>query len=82
MVFDPIVMNSRSFLQRGQMPAAASSSALTAKAGAPQCPQNLLPTNIRFRHFSQPTVFSRDLQYSHCVLSLETPLPQFGQFNA
>src|SRR5678815_4704638 len=49
-------------------------------ASAPQCPQNLLPKNIKPKQFGHATVFSRVRQNSHCVLSLATPAPQFGQF--
>src|SRR4029079_9386599 len=66
-------------LLRGQIPGLFSSAVLASTAAAPQWPQNLLPKNIRPRHFGQATVFRRVLQNSQTVESLATPAPQFGQ---
>lgn len=78
----PICSGSRSRRQRGQSPDVSSKPTSIGAAIAPQWPQNLVPTNINPKQDGQPTVLSLVLQNSHCVRSLWTPAPQFGQFRA
>src|SRR5829696_361499 len=74
--------DSRGFLHLGQFAGMPVSTTSAGTARVPQLPQNSLPRNMSRRHEGHATVFRRDLQNSHCVRSLATAPPQFGQFNA
>lgn len=81
-VVSPILSRSRLVLHRGQLPSFVMSVTAVSTARLPQWPQNFEPSDIRPIHAGHAIVLSRERQNWHCVRSLSTADPQFGQFRA